>query len=80
MEIVSNAYLSTSAGYAILSYRTAYLKANYFLEYATAVLRSVQESREDLTPYANIVKSKGVKILFPDINKSNLKILQIYYE
>lgn len=65
---------SHAAGYAILSYRTAYLKANYFLEYATAVLRSVQESREDLTPYANIVKSKGVKILFPDINKSNLNM------
>lgn len=72
--MISNTYLSTSAGYAILSYRTAYLKANYFLEYATAVLRSVQESREDLTPYANIVKSKGVKILFPDINKSNMNM------
>lgn len=65
---------SHAAGYAILSYRTAYLKANYFLEYATAVLRSVQESREDLTPYANIVKSKGVQILFPDINKSNMNM------
>lgn len=57
-----------------MSYRTAYLKANYFLEYAAAVLRSVQESREDLTPYANIVKSKGVNILYPDVNKSNMNM------
>lgn len=74
MEIISNSYLSTSAGYAILSYRTAYLKANYFLEYATAVLRSVQGEKTKLTPYANIVKSKGVDILFPCVNKSSLNM------
>ena len=65
---------SHAAGYAILSYRTGYLKANFFLEYATSVLRSVQEDRKRLTSYANIVKESGVSILFPDINKSNVDI------
>ena len=65
---------SHAAGYAILSYRTAYLKANYFLEYATAVLRSVQGEKTKLTPYANIIKTKGIKIMFPCINKSNLNM------
>lgn len=74
MEIASKTYLSTSAGYAILSYRTAYLKANYFLEYATAVLRSVQEDKKKLTAYASIVKDKGVEILFPDVNKSSINM------
>lgn len=65
---------SHAAGYAILSYRTAYLKANYFLEYATAVLKSVQENKNKLSEYANIIKSKGVKILFPNINTSNVNM------
>lgn len=50
------------------------MKANYFLEYATAVLRSVQEDKKKLTEYANIVRNKGVKILFPTINKSNVNM------
>lgn len=68
---------SHAAGYGLVSYQTGYLKANYFIEFATAVMRSVETNKKKLTSYANIVKEKNVQIIFPDINKSN-KHMDIY--
>ncbi len=65
---------SHSAGYAHLSYTTAYLKANYPLEFMSALLTSEMGKSEDrLFLFLNETKRLGIKILPPDINKS-------YYE
>ncbi len=61
---------SHSTGYAILSYVTAYLKANYPLEYLTALLKSISGNTDRMKEYVEEARSFGIKILPPDINKS----------
>lgn len=68
---------SHAAAYGVVSWITAYLKANFFLEFATAVLKSFEENTKKLARYAFIIKQNGVKILFPDINISK-KHISIY--
>ncbi|WP_206811737.1 DNA polymerase III subunit alpha [Paradesulfitobacterium ferrireducens] len=58
-----------SAAYALISYRTAFLKANYPLEYFAALLSS-QTGYYGLGAYVEEARRKGIKILLPDINKS----------
>jgi len=55
---------------AYLSYRTAYLKANHFLEYFVALLNSYAGISERQTNYINYLESRGVKLLGVDINRS----------
>lgn len=64
---------SHSAAYAMIVYRTAYLKANYPTEYMTAVLDSEIEKTDRLVFYINACRDMGIQILGPDINESNLK-------
>lgn len=61
---------SHSAAYAVISYQTAYLKANYPLEYMTALLTSVQGSVDKVSLYFNEAKRMGIEVLPPDINES----------
>ena len=67
---------SHSAVYAINAFRTAYLKAHYYLEFMSALLTSVasdQPKRDKLPLYIAHCKEHGITILPPDINKSFLE-------
>ena len=58
---------SHSAAYALLSYQTAYLKANYPAEFLTAYLNAHSgEKQEELLPYVKYAKNAGLRILPPD--------------
>jgi DNA polymerase-3 subunit alpha len=59
-----------SAGYGVLSYWTAYLKANYPAEYMAALLTSVGDSKDKLGMYLNECRRMGIKVLAPDVNES----------
>ena len=63
---------SHSAAYALISYDTAYLKANFRAEFMAAYLSSqMKAKREVLGRYILEVKRSGVDVLSPDINVSN---------
>ncbi len=64
---------SHSAAYAFLSYVTAYLKANYPVEYMAALLSSEIKDHEKLTKYVENVMKLGFKILPPSITKSEFE-------
>lgn len=61
---------SHSAAYAQISYHTAYLKANYTLEYMTALLSSVMGSADRMMMYIADCRDMGIECRQPDINKS----------
>ena len=61
---------SHAAAYAVLSFRTAYLKTHYPREYESALLTSVLSSADKLSEYIADCAKQGIKILPPDINKS----------
>ena len=59
-----------SAGYGVLSYWTAYLKANYPAEYMAALLTSVGDSKDKMGLYLNECRRQGMVVLSPDVNAS----------
>ena len=61
---------SHSAAYALVAYQTAYLKANFPVEYMAAFLNSVITVAEKVSWYINICKDMGIKVLPPDVNAS----------
>ncbi|MDP3804009.1 MAG: DNA polymerase III subunit alpha, partial [Candidatus Omnitrophota bacterium] len=61
---------SHSAAYALISYRTAYLKANYHVEFIAALLTSEKDSLDKIALYINEAIRIGISILPPDINES----------
>lgn len=61
---------SHSAAYAMVSYRTAYLKANFPVEFMTALLTSEKDNLDKIAIYINEAVRMGIKILPPDINES----------
>ncbi|MBI5124344.1 MAG: DNA polymerase III subunit alpha [Candidatus Omnitrophica bacterium] len=61
---------SHSTAYALISYRTAYLKANYPVEFMTALLTSEKDNLDKIAVYINESARMGIKILPPDINES----------
>lgn len=62
---------SHSAAYAFVSYQTAYLKAHYPVEYMSALLSSVSNDQEKTQMYIAECQKMGIKVLAPDVNKSN---------
>ena len=64
---------SHSTGYALISYQTAYLKANYPLEFMAALLTSERENTDKLVPYINECRRTRIEVLPPDINQSSVK-------
>ena len=62
---------SHSAAYGMVSYRTAYLKANYPQEFMAAVLTSELGNAEKVTFLINACKAMGIKVLPPNVNKSD---------
>ena len=59
-----------AASYSIISYKTAYLKCNYLLEYMVCLLNSVVGNKDKLKIYLKECDNKNIKILPVDINKS----------
>ncbi|MFH1128682.1 MAG: DNA polymerase III subunit alpha [Candidatus Omnitrophota bacterium] len=62
---------SHSAAYALISYRTAFLKANYPVEFMTALLTSERNNTDKVVEYVNEANRMGIKIQPPDINESD---------
>src|SRR5437660_1901556 len=59
-----------SAAYAVISYQTAYLKANYPLEYMTALLVHMEGSADRVATAIVDCRLRGIDVLAPDINRS----------
>lgn len=60
-----------SAGYGMVSYWTAYLKANYPTEYMAALLTSVRDDKDKSALYLSECRRMGIQVLPPDVNESN---------
>lgn len=63
---------SHAAAYAAITVQTAYLKKHYPYEFMAGLLSSVMDNTTKLAVYLNSCKKSGIKILKPDINKSDL--------
>ena len=63
---------SHSAAYGIVSYYTAYLKANYPVEFMAAVLTSELENAEKIAFLISACREMGISILPPDVNSSGI--------
>ncbi|MEO7447648.1 MAG: DNA polymerase III subunit alpha, partial [Humibacillus sp.] len=59
-----------TAAYGLVSYWTAYLKANYPAEYMAALLTSVRDDKDKSALYLNECRHMGIKVLPPDVNES----------
>jgi DNA polymerase III subunit alpha len=59
-----------TAGYGLVSYWTAYLKANYPAEYMAALLTSVGDDKDKSALYLSECRRMGIKVLPPDVNQS----------
>jgi DNA polymerase III subunit alpha len=61
---------SHSAAYAILSYQTGYLKANYPVQFMAAMLSSELGNAEKVSHFVGECEAMGLKVLGPDVNES----------
>ena len=61
---------SHSAAYAVVAYRTAYLKANFPLHFMAALLTSEIGKQEKIAEYVVDCRQMKIKLLPPDINRS----------
>ena len=62
---------SHAAAYALIAYQTAYLKANYPLEFMAALLTGVMSTSEKIALYIADCRRQGIEILPPDVNESD---------
>jgi len=62
---------SHTAGYGVVSYWTAYLKANFPAEYMAALLTSVGDDKDKMAIYLAECRKLGIKVLPPDVNESD---------
>ena len=60
-----------SAAYGLVSYWTAYLKANYPAEYMAALLTSVKDDKDKSAIYLNECRRMKIQVLPPDVNESD---------
>ena len=63
---------SHAACYAMISYRTAWLKANYPVEYMAALVSSVMNTKDKVPFYVNQCHEMGIEVLPPDVNESDV--------
>ncbi len=56
--------------YAVVSFRTAYLKCHYPREYMAALLTSVLDSSDKISEYIQAAREMGISVLPPDVNES----------
>ena len=59
-----------SACYALIAYRTAWLKANHPCEYMAALISSVMNTKDRVPLYVNACDEMGIEVLPPDVNES----------
>jgi DNA polymerase III subunit alpha len=64
---------SHSAAYGLISYQTAYLKANYPVEFMAGLLSNEINNTEKISVLVAECKRMGIAILPPDVNRSGLK-------
>ncbi|MDH3680455.1 MAG: DNA polymerase III subunit alpha [Acidimicrobiia bacterium] len=68
---------SHSYGYGFVSYQTAYLKANYPVEYFACLLTSVKGNLDKAAIYLNECRQMGINVLVPDVNRSQLDFASV---
>src|SRR5690348_9057190 len=61
-----------SACYALIAYRTAYLKAHYPAQYMAALISSVMNTKDRVPFYVNACHEVGIEVLPPDVNQSQV--------
>ena len=61
---------SHAYGYGLVSYQTAWLKANHPIEYLAALLTSVKDDKDKTAVYLAECRSRGIEVLVPDVNVS----------
>lgn len=61
-----------TAGYGLVSYWTAYLKANFPAEYMAALLTTNADNKDKLALYLGECRRMGIKVLSPDVNESEM--------
>ncbi|MCI2012200.1 MAG: DNA polymerase III subunit alpha [Ancrocorticia sp.] len=61
---------SHSACYGLIAYWTAYLKANYPVEFMAALLTSKKDNKDKLALYLGEARRMGITVLVPDVNES----------
>ncbi len=66
-----------TAGYGLIAYWTAYLKANYAPEYMAALLTSVGDDKDKSAVYLAECRRMGIKVLPPDVNASTLRFTAV---
>jgi len=59
-----------TAAYGMVSYWTAYLKANFPAEFMAALLTSVADDKDKMAVYLNECRRMGIQVLPPDVNES----------
>jgi DNA polymerase-3 subunit alpha len=64
---------SHSAAYGLISYHTAYLKANYPVEFMAGLLSNEINNTDKISTFVGECKRMGIPILPPDVNRSSLK-------
>jgi DNA polymerase-3 subunit alpha len=62
---------SHAACYALIAYRTAWLKANFPAEYMAALISSVMSTKDKVPFFATQAEQMGIEILPPDVNVSD---------
>ena len=68
---------SHAACYALISYRTAWLKANYPAEYMAALISSVMSTKDKVPFFVNQAEQMGIEILPPDVNLSDHEFMVV---
>src|SRR4249919_1025340 len=62
---------SHAACYALISYRTAWLRANYPAEYMAALISTVMSTKDKVPFFVNRCAEMGIEVLPPDVNNSD---------
>jgi len=68
---------SHSAAYAVLSYQTGYLKANYPVQFMAAMLTSELGNSEKVAHFVAECEAMGLKVLGPDVNESRVNFTPV---
>jgi DNA polymerase-3 subunit alpha len=63
---------SHAAAYAIVAYQTAYLKANYTVEFLSAMMTNDMGDTAKLSQYIAEARTMGIEVLPPDVNESQM--------
>jgi DNA polymerase III subunit alpha len=63
---------SHAAGYALIAYRTAWLRAHHPHEYMAALISSVMSTKDRVPLYVNACHELGIEVLPPDVNTSQV--------